>query len=580
MLNGDVRGMTSRGQWSRLWAWSVPVAVAVTVSALMTAPTATAAGAPASTKAAAAQPAPCPLLPCEGSEPGSVTAWHTGGAPKLLKEVVLASGSRLRMYTGKPAWDTSATVYSWAEVTLTGTTQGRGWLRTEENLGDGINTRSTMEHPRSYRDTTGTTGMFLFNTTRYGVADANAACITDGRQTGCVNDTVSTVVPNGPCAGWCSDADPTTIPASDWSSVYRSEYERVALPSGASVQMVDGRLKQGSYLGWAEGQLTGSGGRFWLEAWQGAGRWGEVYTEFTPEGASRTTSGSTHAYSWLPQLRACVSDSSGTACTQDPDATTTAPTQAPCATLPCTGIDSSTVTEWMPNYEPRLVEDASVYQGGRLKVWQGRPAWDPHHMYYWGEAELPTGRPGVFATLMTHSDSGVDSRVQRPVPIPGTRLTATGRTKMTALDPLSSKEIAGLVVDGKTWAFATRQDDNLSTNDKEGAMGPCAPGEICEGVAPSTVTKWASVATDWSTARLPGGQQVTLSGSRPSWSVSDYYAWAHTTATGTTVWLEDRVPGGTYTKVAAEKVMKATTGQSVRACISDGTTTACTKPLL
>ncbi|MGP3635882.1 hypothetical protein ACTU45_21375 [Streptomyces sp. 24-1644] len=580
MRNGDVRGTTGGGRWRRLWAWCVPVAVAVTASALMTAPTATAAGASPPAKAAAAQAAPCPALPCEGSDPGSVTAWQTGGAPKLVKEAVLASGSRLRLYTGKPAWDTVGTVYSWAEVTLTGATKGRGWLRTEENLGDGIDIRTSLEHPRSYRDTTGTTGMFLYDTIRSGVVYANGACITDGKETGCVNATVATVVPNGPCAGWCSEADPTAIAASDWSYVDRSNLDRVALPSGASVQKVDGRLKQGSYLGWAEGQLAGSGGRFWLEAWQGAGRWGEVYTEFTPAGASRTTSGSTRAYSWLPELRACVSDSSGTACTRDPEATTTAPTQAPCATLPCAGVDSSTVTEWMPNYEPRLVEDANVYQGGRLKIWEGRPAWDPHHMYYWGEAELPTGRTGVFATLMTHTNATIGSRPERPVPVPGTRLTATGKTKMIALDPLGGKEIAGLVVDGRTWAFATHQGNNLYMTDKEGTMGPCAPGEICEGVAPSTVTQWASVATDWSTAALPGGQKVTLSGSRPSWSVSDYYAWAHTTATGTTVWLEDKAPGGTYTKVAAEKIMKATSGQSVRACISDGTSTVCTKPLL
>ncbi|QNE73778.1 hypothetical protein F0344_03410 [Streptomyces finlayi] len=558
----------------------MPVALAVTASALMTAPTASAAPASPGSGARAVQAAPCPTLPCQGSDPGSVTAWHTGGAPKVLKEAVLASGSRLRLYTGKPAWDTSGTIYSWAEVTLTGTSQGRGWLRTEDNLGDGINIRTTLEHPRSYRVTSGTTGMFLHDTTRFGVVYANGACVTDGKETGCVNATYSSVVPNGPCTGWCSEADPDAIAASDWAYVDRSDLDRVTLPSGASVQKVDGRLKQGSYLGWAEGQLTSAGGRFWLEAWQGAGRWGDVYTEFTPEGASRTTSGSTRAYSWLPELRACVSDSSGTACTRDPDATTTAPTQAPCATLPCEGVDSSTVTEWMPNYGPDLVEDANIYQGGRLRIWQGRPAWDPHHMYYWGEAELPTGSTGVFATLMTHSKSGADSRAQRPVPVPGTRLTTTGRTKMIALDPLTDKKIAGLVVDGRNWAFATQQDDNMSLSDKEGTMGPCAPGEICEGVAPSTVTQWASVATDWSTAALPGGQRVTLSGGRPAWSVSDYYAWAHTTATGTTVWLEDRAPGGAYTKVADGKVMKATSGQSVRACISDGTTTACTKPLL
>ncbi|WP_371612030.1 hypothetical protein [Streptomyces clavifer] len=560
-----------RGLWRRLRKRVVPLAVLALGATLLTTPAAAAV-------TRAVGPAPCPQLPCQGSDPGAVTAWQSGGAPKLVKEAVLASGTRIKLYTGRPAWDTAGWVYSWAEVQLSGVgaDKGRGWLKTEENLGDGINIESALEHPRSYRDSSGTTGMYVYDTTRYGVVHANGACVTDGRETGCVNATTSEVESVGPCAGWCSDADPEAIPVSDWSYVERSPYDRVQLPSGASVQKADGRLKQGSYLGWAEGELP-AGGRFWLEAWQGAGRWGEVYTEFTPEGASRTESGSTRAYSWLPELRACVSDSTGTACTRDPDAATTAPTEAPCAVLPCRDVDPASVTEWMPNYEPRQVEDADIYQGGRLKIYEGRPAWDPYHLYYWGEAELPPGRAGVSATLMTHTATGVDSRAQRPVPLPGTRLTASGTTRMTPLDPLSDGKIAGLVVDGRNWAFATHQGNNMYMTAEEGPVGPCAPGEACEGVKPASVTKWTSVATDWATAVLPGGAAVTLSGSRPDWSVSDYYAWAHSTAQGATVWLEDRKPDGSYEKVAGDAEMRATSGRYVRACISQGSATACTK---
>ncbi|NUT26255.1 MAG: hypothetical protein HOV84_10100 [Streptomyces sp.] len=493
----------------------------------------------------------------------------------MRKEAVLASGARIRFYTGKPAWDPAQQVYSWAEATLPG--KGRVWLRTEQNEGDGINIITPLAHPRSYRDTSGTTGMFLHETSRYGVVYANGACVTDGTQTACVTASYSEVKPAGPCEGWCSDADPTAIAKDDWSYVSRPDYRRVQLPSGAWVQHAEGRLKQGSYLNWAEGALPG-GGRIWLESWQGTGRWGEVWTEFTPTGASRTTSGSTRAYSWLPTLRACVRDSSGTACTSDADAATTAPTQAPCAKLPCEGIDPASVTEWMPNYDPSLLEDANIYLGGRLKIYEGRPAWDPYHLYYWGEAELPPGATGVSATLMTHAAGGSDSREKRPEAIPGARLTASGKTKMFALDPLSAKKIAGLVVDGKNWSFATRQGNNMSQTDVEGPVGPCAPGSACDGILPGSVTKWSSPATDWATAALPSGKKVTLRGGKPNWSVTDYYAWAHSTATDAPVWLEDRQPDGTYSKVATTE-MKATTGQQVRACISEGTTTVCTKPL-
>ncbi|MEU0148763.1 hypothetical protein ABZ119_22765 [Streptomyces sp. NPDC006288] len=495
-----------------------------------------------------------------------------------MKEATLASGTRITLYTGKPAWDTSRT-YAWAQVRLgTGVTKGRAWLRAEEDWGDGINTTKTLEHPRSYRDTTGTTGMFQYSTTAPRSAYTNSACVADGAERGCVDSYGAEVVPIGSCEGWCSEADPGAIPASDWSYVERSEYDRVELPSGAFVQKADGRLKQGTYLGWAEGGLP-AGGRMWLEAWQGQGRWGQVYTEFTPEGASRTTTGSTRAYSWLPELRACVSDSTGTKCTRDNDATTTAPTQAPCAKLPCTGIDPASVTEWMPNYGPRVVEDAKVYLGGRFTIYQGRPAWDPHHLYYWGEAELPPGREDVSATLMRHASGGADFRTSRPEPLAGARLTASGKTKMVALDPLSGAEIAGLVVDGKKWAFATQQGNNIYQESTEGPIGPCAPGEACEGVASGSVTAWASVATDWATVALPSGARVTLAGSRPQWSVTDYYAWARTDAQNVTAWLEDKAPGGSYAKVADAGTMKATDGRSVRACLSDGTTTKCTTPL-
>lgn len=565
-------GRRQAGTRARLRWWSrcaSAVAAAVT-AALLTAPTATA--------APAAAAAPCPQLPCEGADPGLVTAWASGGAPKVLKETTLASGTRITLYTGKPAWDTSRT-YAWADVRFgAGVTAGHAWLRAEENWGDGINIKVTLQHPRSYRDTTGTTGMFVYSTSIPQGAYTNSACVTDGTQRGCVASYGAEVVPAGPCEGWCPDADPDAIPASDWSYVDRPEYRRVELPSGAFVQKVDGRLKQGSYLGWAEGGLP-AGGRFWLEAWQGEGRWGPVYTAFTPAGASRTTTGSTRAYSWLPELRACVSDATGTQCTRDPDATATVPSQAPCAELPCTDIDPASVTEWMPSYKPYVMEEANIFQGGSLKIYRGRPAWDPHHMYYWGEAELPPGRADVSATLMRHPSGGADSRTARPEPLPGARLTASGTTKMVALDPLSKDEIAGLVVDGKDWAFATQQGNNIDKSWTTGAIGPCAPGQRCEGVLASSVTTWASVATDWATVALPSGARVTLTGSRPKWSVTDYYAWARTDSPGVTAWLEDRQPGGSYAKVADAGTMKATDGRAVRACVSDGTTTKCTTPL-
>ncbi|MEU0132712.1 hypothetical protein ABZ172_01535 [Streptomyces sp. NPDC006296] len=565
-------GRTGTGGRRRWWSRCAVLAAAAVSAALLTAPTAQA--------ARAAEPAPCPQLPCEGADPGKVTAWQSGGAPKVFKETTLASGTRIVQYTGKPAWDTSSgRTYTWAEVHFgSGVENGRLWLRAVDNWGDGINIITPVDHPRAYRGTDGTTGMFLYSTSVPRGTYANSACVSDGTERGCLTEYSAEVVPWGPCEGWCAEADPKAIPASDWSYVERSDYHRVELPSGASVQQASGRLKQGGYLGWAEGVLP-AGGRYWLEAWQGSGRWGEVYSELPRDGASRTATGSTRAFSWLPELRACVSDSTGTECTTDGEDMATPPAQAPCATLPCTGIDPASVTEWMPLYDPEVVEDADIYQGGRLKIYKGRPAWDPYHFYYWGEAELPPGRDGVSATLMKHASGGPDSRTARPEPLPGGRLTASGKTKMIALDPLSGDQIAGLVADGKKWAFATHQGNNIYQTSVQGPIGPCAPGEACEGVTPDKVTTWSSKATDWDTAELPNGARVTLSGGRPDWSVSDDYAWAHSASSGVTVWLEDKQPGGTYAKVADAGVLKATDGRRVRACLSDGTTTRCTTPV-
>lgn len=558
----------------RRWSRGAVLAVAAVSAALLTAPTAQAA------PAARAAVAPCPVLPCEGADPGQVTGWQSGGAPKVLKQTTLASGTTIIQYTGKPAWDSAGRTYTWAEARFgSGVTKGRLWLRATENVGDGMNITTTVEHPRSSRDTSGTTGMFVYSNTAPQGTYANGACATDGAERGCLDQYAAEVVPVGPCEGWCGEvSDPGAVPASDWSYVERSPYDRVELPSGASVQQVAGRLKQGSYLGWAEGELP-SGGRFWLEAWQGQGRWGQVYSEFTRTGASRTSTGSTRAFSWLPELRACVSDMTGTRCTRDNDDMATAPAEAPCDTLPCTGIDPASVTEWMPNYDGDVVEDADIYLGGRLRIHEGRPAWDPYHLYYWAEAELPPGRPAVSATLMTQAASGHDNRPARPVPLAGGRLTASGTTTMFALDPLSADKIAGLVVDGKKWAFATRQGANLYQTSVQGPVGSCAPGQACEGISPGAVTTWSSKATEWAAATLPSGARVTLSGGRPDWSVTDHYAWAHSDTAGVTVWLEDKESGGTYAKVADADRLKATEGRFVRACLSDGTTTECTRPM-
>ncbi|WP_369248178.1 hypothetical protein [Streptomyces sp. R41] len=81
----------------------------------------------------------------------------------------------------------------------------------------------------------------------------------------------------------------------------------------------------------------------------------------------------------------------------------------------------------------------------------------------------------------------------------------------------------------------------------------------------------------WKAAKLKSGAQVSLYGGRPTWSVSDVYAWAQTSGTAT-AWLEDKAPGGTYRKVADGGILSATSGEYVRACVSDGTETACTTP--
>ncbi|WP_432101929.1 hypothetical protein [Streptomyces sp. bgisy091] len=574
------RGPEERGRGNRRnrppwWSRCAVLAVAAVGAALLTAPSAQAAPA-----AATAETAPCPQTPCEGADPGQVTAWKSGGAPKVLKQTTLASGTKIIQYTGTPAWD-SGRPYTWAEVQFgSGVENGRLWLRATDDWGDGIKTINSVQHPRAHRDTTGTTGMFLYLAVAPARgAFANGACATDGVERGCLDQYAATVVPAGPCEAWCAEvADPGAVPASDWSYVDRTSYRRVELPSGASVQSVRGNLKQGTHLNWAEGVLP-AGGRFWLEAWQGQGRWGQVYSEFTRSGASRTTTGSTRAFSWSPELRACVSDSTGAKCTADNDYPATPAPQAPCATLPCSGIDPASVTEWMPLYDGDVVEDASIYLGGRLKIHQGRPAWDPYHMYYWGEAELPPGRPGVSATLMTHGPDGPDSHRARPEPVPGATLTASGTTTMVAIDPLSDEKIAGLVVDGQKWAFVTQQDNTIYQESVQGTVGPCAPVTLCQDVTPASVATWGSQRTDWATASLPNGARVTLAGGRPDWSATDFYAWAYSDSAGVTAWLEDRQPGGTYTEVADADLMKATDGRYVRACLSDGTTTKCTQPM-
>ncbi|MFF1764870.1 hypothetical protein [Streptomyces sp. NPDC058249] len=536
--------------------------------------TITAARAAAPARAAAA--APCPALPCEGADPSAVDSW--AAAPRLVRQSTLPSGARVKLMAGRPSWD-SGTEYSWVEGQFTAG-KGRTWLVYEYNVFDAAYAYRTPEHPRSYRTTPGTTGMFVKSPRNAG-EDA-AGCVSDGADTACVGgvneETVKTAAAE-PCDPVCKIVDPATQDLTTWDYVSRPDYRKVTLPSGAWVQQVTGRPKwdRSPHFEWAEAGKLPAGGKVWLEEWQGAGRWGEVYTRVTDPKSARTTDGSTHAFA-LNNVRACVTDGTDTKCTQDGD--TTEPPKAPCDTLPCAGVDPATVTEWTPNGEPTVVEDANVYQGGRLTIYEGRPAWDPAHDYYWGTAELPP-RAGVSAQLMTHENKGPDFRAQRPVPIPGASLTASGTTKMYALNPLApgNTQIAGLVHDGKTWAFATHQGDNMYQTDVEGPPAPCA-AQPCTGVPAASVTAWRAGSSAWQTARLTSGAQVSLHGGRPTWSVSDFYAWAQLTqASGTaTAWLEDRTPDGPYRRVADAGTLSATSGEYVRACVSDGTETACTTP--
>ncbi|MEU7059279.1 hypothetical protein [Streptomyces sp. NPDC046197] len=523
--------------------------------------------------AQAAGTPPCTALPCDGADPSAVTSWAS--APRVVNQTTLPSGAQVKLMAGKPSWD-SGTEYAWVEGKF-GSSPGKFWMSYHYNVFESAFAYRVAEHPRAYRSTAGTTGMFV--KAPHNAGEFAAGCLSDGIKTACVGGTsekVTRVDDVSPCDPVCKVVDPAAQDLSKWAYVSRPDYRKVTLPSGAWVQQVTAqpRWDRSPQFNWAEAGNLSAGGKVWLEQWQGAGRWGDVYTRITDPRATRTTDGSTLGFA-VSNVRACVTDGTNTRCTQEGD--TTEPTQAPCATLPCKGVDPATVTEWMPNGGPLVIEDANIYQGGRLQIYQGRPAWDPTHVYYWGKAELPP-RAGVSAQLMTHEAEGPDSRPQRPVPIPGTALTASGTTPMVGFDPLAPGDtrIAGLVNDAKTWAFATQQGDNTYQTDIEGTPAPCA-AQPCTGLTPASVTAWRVGPAVWKTAKLASGAQVSLYGGLPKWSVSDFYAWAETTG-GATVWLEDKAPGGEYRKVADGRVLAATTGESVRACITDGTQTVCTTP--
>lgn len=522
---------------------------------------------------AAAPAPPCAELPCAGADASAVTSWAS--APRVVNQYTLPSGAKIKLMAGKPAWD-SATEYTWVDGQL-GSVKGKIWGVYEYNVYESAYAYRNIDHPRSHRSTSGTTAMFV-KTRRMDGEDA-AGCISDATTKACVGgsiETVQKISQVSPCDPYCKIIDLATQDPAGWRFVDRPTYRKMTLPSGAWVQQATGYAKwPAPNYNWAEGGHLPAGGRIWLEEWQGEGRWGAVYTPLSHPNASRTTDGSTHAFA-MNSVRACVTDGKDTQCTgNDGDVAPTA--QAPCETLPCEGIDPSTVTEWLPSGEPRVIEDANIYQGGRLKIYKGRPTWDPEHTYYWGEAELPP-RAGVSAQLMTHEAKGLDGRVQRPVPVPGTQVTASGKTKMFAVHPLApgDKQIAGFVNDGKTWAFATQQGDNMYQSDREGpAAAPCAT-QPCVGVTPASVTDWQVDTAAWKSAKLKSGAEVSLRGGRPAWSLTDFYAWAETTGSAK-VWLEDKAPGDAeYRKIAEAGLLGATTGELVRACVSDGTETACT----
>ncbi|MGW5424633.1 hypothetical protein [Streptomyces sp. NPDC003943] len=524
--------------------------------------------------AVTAQTRPCPSYGCDGADPKAVTSWAS--APKILDQFTLSSGASLKLYQGKPSWDSYET-YAWAEVTLPAKPGVKAWLF-DMVSNDFSEEPALINHPSAFRTLSGTTAMF-------DDGELVRACINDGVQQGCTGGygvaTTSQsreITPVAPCQDHCEQVDPDTVTA--WKSgPVRDPAKKVQLASGASAQMVNGTAAYGTPYSWAEADLP-TGSRMWLEQYWGMGRWGNIYVPFGGDKGRRTTSGHTDAYYPFTEVRACVTDGTETHCTKDDGTAGVVPTQAPCAQVPCEGADPSTTT-WVENNGPRQVASVSAYQGGKVTIYEGRPAWDPEHEYRWAEAELPPNSTKARAWLEYQDEVGAEERmVFTPLTQPGASRTTTGHTGMFVQNPVGSRKIRACFDDGKEWGC----EGGFRPSYQQGPDAPCA--EPCTGLDPAAVTYFWRGPTEGQRVSLTGGGSVALMTGEPRWSRTGVYAWADGTlpaTAGARIWIEDKGADGVYRTIAQRTTsgatgMTGTPSPAVRACVTNGTSTVCTKP--
>ncbi|MFJ9827820.1 hypothetical protein ACIRSU_26165 [Streptomyces sp. NPDC101160] len=526
--------------------------------------------------AVTAQTRPCPSKGCDGADPKAVTSWAS--APKVIDQFTLSSGASLKLYQGKPSWDSSET-YAWAEVTLPAKPGVKAWLSDMIEPNDWTLEPDLIKHPSAFRTVSGTTAMF-------DDGEFVRACVNDGVQQGCTGgygagvNPAREVAPVVPCQDHCDEVDPDTV--TSWSyGPTRDAAKRVQLAGGAWVQIVTGQAYYGTQYSWADTGLPTAGSRMWLEQYEGAGRWGNIWVSIGGDNGRRTTSGHTHAFVSLGELRACVTDGSETRCTKDDGTAAVVPTQAPCAQLPCEGVDASTVT-WLENHEPRQVAAVSAYQGGKVTVYEGTPAWDPEHEYRWAEAELPPNSTKARAWLEYQDRVGAEKRlVLTPLARPEASRTTSGRTGMFVANWAGNRRIRACFDDGKEWGC----DGGFPPGNIQRPDAPCA--EPCTGLDPTTITDWWwSGPTEGQRVTLSGGGSVALKTGDPRWSRTGVYAWADGTVpatAGARIWIEDKGADGVY-RTIAERTTSGATGMAgvpspaVRACVTNGTSTVCTKP--
>ncbi|MEU8543534.1 hypothetical protein AB0C52_26695 [Streptomyces sp. NPDC048717] len=513
-----------------------------------------------------------------------MTSWGT--APAVLDQFTLAGGASLKLYRGKPGWAASDT-YAWAEVVLPAKPGVKAWLFDMVDNGMSVEP-ALIEHPAAFRTVSGTTAMF-------DKGDFVRACIDDGVQQGCTGGygvaTTSNsrvIAPVPPCGDHCREVDPDIITA--WSTgPVRDPAKKVQLASGAWVQIVTGQGAYGMYpygsypyrYTWAETGLPTPGSRMWLEQYRGMGRWGNVWGPFGGDGGRRTGSGRTSAFATAAEVRACVTDGTETHCTSEDGTAGVLPTQAPCVEVPCEGVDPSTVGAWLEGHEPDQVAVVSAYQGGKVTVYAGRPAWDPEHEYRWAEAELPPNSTKARAWLEYQDQSGTEERnTFTPLGHPAASRATTGHTGMFVQNGDSRRRIRACFDDGRQWGC----EGGFRPSYLQGPDGPCA--EPCTGLDPATITTWLHDPTEGQRVTLSGGASVALKTGDPRWSRTGVYAWADGTVpatAGARIWIEDKGADGVY-RTIAERTTSGATGMAgvpspaVRACVTDGTKTVCTAP--